>query len=64
MEMNVIDAVPVRQGEGGDVGVGLLSGSEGEGDVGLADVSDDAGEGNGDHQQQRRGERGVLVRRT
>ncbi len=33
---------PVGQGEGGYVGVGLLSGAEGVGDVGLADVSDHA----------------------
>lgn len=55
---------PVGQGESGDVGVGHLSGAESVGDVGLADVSDDAREGDGRHQQQRRGEGGVLVRGT
>src|SRR5271165_709998 len=55
---------PVGQGEGGYVGVGLLSGTKGVGDVGLADVSDDAREGDGRHQQQRRRKGGMLVRWT
>jgi len=55
---------PVGQGEGGYVGVGLLSGAESVGDVGLADVSDHARERDGRHQQQRRRKRGVLVRGT
>ena len=33
---------PVRQSEGGDVGVGLRPGAECEGDVRLADVADHA----------------------
>src|ERR1035438_10190051 len=55
---------PVGEGEGGYVGGGLLAGTEGVGDVGLADVSDDALQGDGRLQQESRGERGVLVRRT
>ena len=43
---------PVGEGESGDVGVGLLTGAEGVGDVGLADVSDHARERDGRHQQQ------------
>ena len=53
---------PVGEGEGGDVGVGLLSGAESVGDVGLADVSDHARERDGRHQQQRCRKRRVLVR--
>ena len=53
---------PIGQGEGGDVGVGLRAGTEGLGDVGFADVSDDARDHDGGHQQQRCGKRGVLMR--
>ncbi len=54
---------PVGNGETGDVGIGLRAGAEGPGDVGLADVSDDARRHDGRHQQQRGRKGAVLVRR-
>ena len=53
---------PVRQGEGGDVGVGLRAGAEGVGDVSLANVADHARQHHRRHQQQCGRERRVLVR--
>src|ERR1700677_1175567 len=49
------------EGEGSSVGVDQLSRSEGIGDIGFANVSDDAGERDRRHQQQRGGKRSVLV---
>ena len=53
----------VGQGKRGNIGVGLRSGAEGEGNVGLAGVADHARERDRAHQQDGRRERRMLVRR-
>ena len=55
---------PVREREGGNVGIDLSSGAELVGDIGLADESDDTGKHNGRHEEHGRGEGAVLVRRA
>ncbi len=57
---NVVE--PVRQGESGDVGVGLRSGAEGVGNVSLAHIADHARKHDRRHQQQGGREGRVLVR--
>jgi hypothetical protein len=54
---------PVGDGEAGDISVGLRTRAERPGDVGLAHIADDAREHDRRHEQQRRREGCVLVRR-
>ena len=55
---------PVRQGEGGDVGVGLRPGAKSVGNICLADVADHPRQHHRRHQQQRGRKSRVLVRRA